>query len=373
VTNGVSPRAWLLESNPGLSSLITEAIGDGWITDLDELARLEPLAEDGAFRERFLAVKRANKDRLALLLRDATRFDLAVDGLIDVHAKRIHAYKRQLLKVLHVVHELLSIVEDGREPSFPRTIVFAGKAAPGYAYAKAVIRLIHDVARAVHDAPRARRFLRVVFVPDYRVSLAQTILPAADLGEQISTAGTEASGTSNMKLAMNGALTIATPDGANIELLQTLGPEGMFVFGLDARQVQELREKRAYRPRVIVERDPRVRRIVEAFRTNRLALRDPERLRWVYETLLDDEDAFMHLADLPSYLDAQDAAASAFGDLTRWAGAAIRSVARTGYFSSDRAVREYARTVWDVHPGKPASPATGLRVASPSREMWRRP
>jgi starch phosphorylase len=224
------------------------------------------------------------------------------------------------------------------------------------------------VARAVRDDPRARRFLRVVFVPDYRVSLAQTILPAADLGEQISTAGTEASGTSNMKLATNGALTVATPDGANLELLRAVGPDGMFLFGLDARQVQDLRDRHAYRPREIVDRDPRVRRIVEAFRTNRLALGQPEHLRWVYETLLDEDDAFLHLADLPSYLDAQDAAARAFGDPARWVGAAIRSVARIGYFSSDRAVREYARTVWQVD-----LQTAGPRVASPPGQERRRP
>jgi starch phosphorylase len=351
VTNGVSPRAWLLQSNPGLAALVTEAIGDGWITNLDALADLEPLAADAAFQDRFLAVKRANKERLAALVREASRVEVAVDALFDVHAKRIHGYKRQLLKVLHVVHEYLAIAEDGVLPPFPRTFVFAGKAAPGYAYAKAVIRLIHDVARIVAGDARTRRLLRVVFVPDYRVSIAQTLLPAADLGEQISTAGTEASGTSNMKLAMNGALTIATPDGANLELLQAIGPEGMFVFGLDARQVQRLRDDHSYRPGEVVARDPRVRRIVEAFHSSLLPAAEPEHLRWVHETLLDPEDPYLHLADLPAYLDAQDAVSRAFGDRRRWAAAGIQSVARSGHFSSDRAVREYARDVWGVSVG----------------------
>jgi starch phosphorylase len=348
VTNGISPRAWLLKPNPELSALITETIGDRWITDLEELARLEPFADDAAFQDRFLTVKRANKERLATLIRDAQRLEVDPGSLFDVHVKRIHAYKRQLLKVLHVVHEYLAIVDDGREPWPPRTFVFAGKAAPGYAYAKAVIRLIHDVARVLAEDARVRRFLRVVFIPDYKVSLAETILPAADLSEQISLAGTEASGTSNMKLALNGAVTIATRDGANLELLEALGAESVLVFGLDAQEARALRTGNAYRPRAIVERDWRVRRIVDAFRSNRFPSRDPERLQWVARTLLDEDDAFLHLADLPSYLDAQDDAAKAFGDPPRWARRGIRSVARAGFVSSDRSVREYARDVWNV-------------------------
>jgi starch phosphorylase len=350
VTNGISPRAWLLEANPALARLITETIGDGWITELDQLARLERLADDPGFQDRFLAVKRANKQRLAALVQEVCRIELDPETLFDVHAKRIHGYKRQVLKILHVVHDYLAIVDDGREPAVPRTIVFAGKAAPGYGYAKDVIRLIHDVARVIAADPRARRLLRVVFVPDYKVSLAQTIFAAADLGEQLSTAGTEASGTSNMKLALNGAVAIATRDGANLELLDAIGADDMFVFGLDAAQARALREGRAYRPRQVVERDGRVRRIVDAFLSNRFASRDPERLQWVARTLLDEGDAFLHLADLPSYLDAQDQAAAAFRERRRWARMAIRNVARVGWFSSDRAIREYAHDIWGVHP-----------------------
>ncbi len=233
VTNGVSPRAWLLAANPGLAALITETIGDRWITEHEALAGLDRFATDPGFQDRFRAVKRAGKQRLAGVIREATQADVQLDSLFDVHVKRIHAYKRQLLKLLHVVHEYLAIVDDRREPALARTFVFSGKAAPGYAFAKDVIRLIHDVARAIDGDARARRWLRVVFVPDYRVSVAEVIVPAADLSEQISTAGTEASGTSNMKLALNGAVTIATRDGANLELLRAIGPDDIFMFGLD--------------------------------------------------------------------------------------------------------------------------------------------
>jgi starch phosphorylase len=347
VTNGISPRAWLLGANPRLAALITETIGDGWITELEALAGLEPFARDAGFQDRFLAVKRANKHRLAGVIREDSRTDVDLDSLFDVHVKRIHAYKRQLLKLLHVVDEYLAIVDDGRDPATPRTFVFAGKAAPGYAFAKDVIRLIHDVAHAVDGDARARRVLRVVFVPDYRVSVAEAIIPAADLSEQISTAGTEASGTSNMKLALNGAVTIATRDGSNMELLRAIGPDDMFVFGLDAEAARTQR----IRPRDVVERDPRVRRIVEAFSGGRFASHGPDGVRWVARMLLADDDAFLHLADLPAYLDAQARVAAAFCDRRRWAQMAIHSVARVGFVSSDRAVRAYARDIWGVPTG----------------------
>src|SRR5262249_23692031 len=262
--------------------------------------------------------------RLAGVIREASHVDVDPDALFDVHVKRIHAYKRQLLKLLHVVHEYLAIVEDGREPPMPRTFVFAGKAAPGYEFAKAVIRSIHDVARAIDDDARTRRFLRVVFIPDYRVSLAEAIIPAADLSEQISTAGTEASGTSNMKLALNGAVTIATRDGANLELLGAIGRDAMFAFGLDAKAARA----RRVRPQDVMDRDAGVRRIVEAFAAGRFVSRAPGGVRWVAQTLLAEDDAFLHLADLPSYLDAQAEVTAAFCDRPRWARMAIRSVAR---------------------------------------------
>ncbi len=344
VTSGVSPRAWLLVANPRLAALVTETIGDRWIAELGALAGLEPFARDPGFQDRFLAVKRANQQRLAGVIREVAHADVDLDSLFDVHVKRIHACKRQLLKLLHVVHEYLAIVDDRREPALSRTFVFAGKAAPGYVFAKNVIRLIHDVAGVIDGDARARRWLRVVFIPDYRVSLAEAIIPGADLSEQISTAGTEASGTSNMKLALNGAVTIATRDGSNLELLRAIGPDDMFVFGLDA----EAARARRSRPRDVVERDPRVRRIVEALSDGRFAPRGPDDVRWVARTLLADDDAFLHLADLPAYLDAQAQVTAAFGDRRRWAQMAIHSVARVGFVSSDRAVREYARDIWGL-------------------------
>jgi starch phosphorylase len=347
VTNGISPRAWLLVANPRLAALVTETIGDRWTTHLEAIAALEPFADDAAFQDRFLAVKRANKQRLAATIPDILRQGVDPASQFDVHAKRIHAYKRQLLKILHVVHEYLGIVDGRREPPIARTFVFAGKAAPGYAFAKAVIRLIHDVAHAINNDPRAKGFLRVVFVPDYRVSLAETIIPAADLSEQISTAGMEASGTSNMKLALNGAVTMASRDGSNLELLQAIGSDDMFAFGVDAERARELR----VRPQEIADRDPRVRQVVEAFLSARFAPHDPDSMQWVARTLLAEDDVYLHTADLPSYLDAQAMAGAAFADRPRWARMAIRSVARVGFVSSDRAVREYARAIWNVEPG----------------------
>jgi starch phosphorylase len=353
VTNGVSPRVWLLRANPRLARLIGETIGERWITDLGELARLDALADDAGFQDRFLAVKQANKERLASLVREDARVEIDTASVFDVHAKRIHAYKRQLLKLLHVVHEYLTIADGEREPPVSTTVLFAGKAAPGYEHAKEILRLIHDVARAIDANRRVRTYLHVVFVPDYRVSLAQVLLPGADLSEQISTAGTEASGTSNMKLALNGAVTIATRDGANLELLRAIGEESSFPFGLDVREARALRDGRSYRPREIADADPRVRRVVDALASNRLGLRDAERSSWAARTLLDEDDPFLHLADLPSYLDAHDRVATAYRDRRRWARMTIRSVARVGFVSSDRAVREYARDVWNVRPTAP--------------------
>ena len=278
------------------------------------------------------------------------RVGLAVDAgsLFDVHVKRIHAYKRQLLKVLHIVDAYLSLVDDGRLPAAPRTYVFAGKAAPGYQTAKFIIQLIHCVGRVINADPRARAFMRVVFLPDYRVSLAQKLIPAGDLSEQISTAGTEASGTGNMKFALNGAITVATLDGANVEMRDEVGAENMLVFGLTADRVKALRESGSYRPRDVCERHPRVRRVVDALRSGRLSPRDAEILGWAAHMVLDDADPYVHLADLPSYLEAQALADAAFVDRSRWATMAVLNVARIGRFSSDRAVLDYAREVWGV-------------------------
>jgi starch phosphorylase len=349
-TNGVTPRRWLLSANPGLADLITETIGDGWIRELDELRRLEPSAQDASFRERFAAVKLANKVRLAKVVQETAGERIDPGTLYDIQVKRIHEYKRQLLNVLHVVHEYLALAEDGREPEVARTYLFAGKAAPGYQAAKQIIRLINDVAGVVNADPRARGRMRVVFVPDYRVSLAEVIIPAADLSEQISTAGTEASGTGNMKFALNGALTIGTLDGANIEIREEVGPENIFIFGHDVPGIRKLRASGAYRPWEICQRNASVRRVMESFRDGRFCTDGRGRHEWVWRKLLTDGEQYFHLADLESYLAIHEEAGRLYRDRNTWVTRTILNVARSGKFSSDRAIAEYARDIWNLRP-----------------------
>jgi starch phosphorylase len=347
-TNGVTQRRWLLLANPGLARLVTEAIGGGWVTDLDRLRELEPLAADAGFQERFLAAKRDNKRRLAPVIQDAIGTAIDGDSLFDIQVKRIHEYKRQLLNVLHVVHEYLCLVEDGQEPLQPRTYVFAGKAAPGYFTAKQVIRVINDVAQVINSDPRTRGRMRVAFVPDYRVSLAEVIIPAADLSEQISTAGTEASGTGNMKFTLNGALTIGTLDGANIEIREEVGADNIFIFGLTVPEVRRLKAESSYRPWGIYNRSPAVRRILDAFKGSRFCQRTPGRHQWIYQKLVTENETYFHLADLESYLQAHQDAAALYRNPSAWATKAILNVARVGKFSSDRSIRDYARDIWKI-------------------------
>jgi len=347
-TNGVTPRRWLLECNPELSTLITAKIGTEWISNLDRLHDLLPLAEDPAFQKEFQAAKRHSKQRLTAIIRDEAGVTVDPDSLFDVQVKRIHEYKRQLLNVLHIVHEYLRLVDDGIEPLPPRTFVFAGKAAPGYYAARRIIRLINDVAQVIDRDPRVRGRLRVVFLPDYRVTLAERIIPAADLSEQISTAGTEASGTSNMKFAMNGALTIGTLDGANIEIREEVGAENVFIFGLTVDQVRNLHAQGPYRPIEIYRGSPSVRRIVDAFKAGRFDLHSHQQHAWVWQKLLQENEQYLHLADLDFYLQAHEQAARTYLDQPLWTAKAIRTVARIGKFSSDRTIREYARDIWGI-------------------------
>ncbi|MBI4514662.1 MAG: glycogen/starch/alpha-glucan phosphorylase [Deltaproteobacteria bacterium] len=347
LTNGVTQRRWLLKANPALAGLISETIGDGWVTDLEQLRGLEAVAADAVFQQRFVAIKQANKERLAQLIKHSARVCVDPDSLFDVHAKRIHQYKRQLLAVMGIVHEYLCLVEDGRAPLVPRTYIFAGKAAPGYWAAKQIIKLINNVARVINHDPRARGLMTVVFVPDYRVSLAERIIPAADLSEQISMAGTEASGTGNMKFALNGALTIGTLDGANIEMRDELGEQNIFIFGLTAEEIAHLRQNGGCRPRASYERDARVRRVVDAFSSERFCPKEPGLFRWLSELLLDG-DEYCHIADFTSYIEAQRRVSQEFTERERWLHKAILNVARMGKFSSDRTIREYAARVWDI-------------------------
>jgi starch phosphorylase len=318
------------------------------VSDLERLRELEPCTNDSGFRQEFSAIKRSNKERLARVIVQTTSIAVDPDSLFDVQVKRIHEYKRQLLNVMRIVHEYLRLIEDGKQPPVPRTYVFAGKAAPGYGAAKQIIRLICSVGDVINHDPRANGRIRVVFVPDLRVSLAEMIIPGADLSEQISTAGSEASGTGNMKLAMNGALTIGTLDGANVEMLEAVGAENMFIFGLTADRIQALREDGSYRPREACDRDPRLKRIIDAFASNLFSPKEPGLFHWIVESILDRGDVHFHLADLPAYIDAQDRVDDVFRQPASWTSKAILNVARIGRFSSDRAVAEYARDIWGI-------------------------
>jgi glycogen phosphorylase len=347
-TNGITQRRWLLNANPVLADLIRSRIGDGWITDLCQLRSLEKWAADASFHAEFQRTKRSNKERLARLVADLVAVNVDPAALFDIQVKRIHSYKRQLLNVMHIIDEYLALTEDSKHPAVPRTYIFAGKAAPGYWAAKQFIKLIHHVARVINSDPRADAWIKVVFLPDYRVSLAEKIIPAADLSEQISTAGKEASGTSNMKFALNGAITIGTLDGANIEILHEVGKENIFIFGLTANEAQKMREHRAHHPLEYYQRSHRIRRVVDSFAGDRFCRQEPGLFTWIKDALLDERDDYFHLADFESYVAEQARADQAFRDQSRWTRMAILNVARIGRFSSDRAVQEYARETWGL-------------------------
>jgi starch phosphorylase len=348
VTNGVTPRRFLALVNPALAALVTEALGsDAWLRDLSLLRGLEARAEDAGFRARWREVKLANKQALARTLQERTGVRIEPAALLDVQVKRIHEYKRQLLAALHAIALWQRLRRDpGAAP--PRTVLLAGKAAPAYRTAKLVIRLVHGIAEVVNADPATRGRLTVAFFPDYNVKNAGWILPAADLSEQISTAGTEASGTGNMKLMMNGALTIGTLDGANVEIREEVGADAFFLFGLRAPEVARL-QREGYRPRAVAERDPELAAALDAIAAGTFSRGDRALLAPLVEGLL-AADPFLVLADFRSYLDAQREVERAFLDPDCWTRLSIRQVARSGRFSSDRAVAEYARDVWELAP-----------------------
>jgi starch phosphorylase len=348
-TNGVTPRRWLLHANRPLASLITKTIGDGWITDLDRLRELELFADDSALLERLDVVKRRNKVALARLTKELTGISVDPLSMFDVQVKRMHEYKRQLLNALHVVHRYWQIVEDGEVPLQPRTVIFAGKAAPGYWMAKLVIKLIHSIAEVVNADPQTRDVLKVVFLPDYRVTLAEAIMPAAELSEQISTAGKEASGTGNMKLALNGALTIGTLDGANIEIRDEVGPENIFIFGLEAEDVSELLTT-GYDPQLYLHEHRWMRRVVDSLGSGHFSRGDKDIFRPIIAKLLSTRDEYVHLADLPQYVERQQDVDAAYVDRNAWLRKSLLNIARMGKFSSDRTIHEYAREVWGIRP-----------------------
>jgi glycogen phosphorylase len=354
-TNGVAPRRWILKANPGLSALLTRTVGEEWITDLERVRAIEKSVGDAAFRDEFRQIKRRNKEKLTREVFNTTAVVIDPQSMFDVHVKRIHEYKRQLLNVMRVIHEYLSLVEDGIEPQMQRSYIFAGKAAPGYWAAKQIIKLINNLAQVVNSDPLVKDRIKVVFVPDYRVSLAEIIMPAADLSQQISTAGMEASGTGNMKLAMNGALTLGTLDGANIEIMEAVGEDNIYTFGLTREDVSWYQESRGYNPREIYHNDVTVRRVVDCLGSNRLCPDEPGLFRWIVDELLDRGDRYFHLADLSSYIEASHRAEKDYREPDVWTAKSILNVARTGFFSSDRTIAEYGRDIWNIRPAGPGT------------------
>jgi starch phosphorylase len=347
-TNGVTPRRFMALSNPGLAELIRREIGDGWITRLEELRQLEPLAEAPAFQAAWQQVKYDNKRRLAERIRTRTGVVVDPESLFDIQVKRIHEYKRQLLNLLHIVTLYLRIKDDAHVDILPRTFIFGGKAAPGYRVAKLIIKLIHSVADVVNADPDVNERLKVVFYPNFNVKNAHHIYPAADLSEQISTAGKEASGTGNMKFALNGALTIGTLDGANVEIRQEVGPENFFLFGLTADEVAAVKAE-GYSPYRIYHADPMLKAAVDAVAAGRFSKDDPFLFRPLVDRLLHG-DAYLVLADYAAYVDCQARVDRAYRDRTSWTRKSILNTARMGKFSSDRAIREYCDEIWRVKP-----------------------
>ena len=348
-TNGVTPRRWVMQANPELASVLNEVVGPAWATDPAELRRLELLVDDDAFRRRFREIKRANKERLAAIVKRENGIALDPDAVFDVQVKRIHEYKRQLLNVLHVVHQYLRMKGDPSYRPLPRAYLFGGKAAPGYAMAKWIIKLVNSVAEVVNADKDVGHRIQVVFLRNYRVSLAERIFPAADVSEQISTAGKEASGTGNMKFSMNGAITIGTLDGANVEIRDAVGPENFFLFGLTVPEVRELRRK-GYNPWDVYRASPDLKAVIDAIASGAFSPGEPRLFQPIVDSLLNGGDPYLVLADFAAYVGAQEAVSRAYLDVERWTRMAILNVARTGVFSSDRTIRQYAEEIWDVGP-----------------------
>ena len=345
-TNGVTPRRWLLLANPDLANLLTEAVGSKWFTDLALLRKTDPLAKDSAFQKKFLAAKRGAKARFVDWIRAAAGISLDPDTLFDVQVKRIHEYKRQLLNAIQCVVWYNRLRENPKLDIPPRTVLFAGKAAPAYHLAKLILKLITSIGRIVNADPATRGKLRVEFLPNYSCTLAEHLIPAADVSEQISTAGYEASGTSNMKFMMNGALTVGTRDGANIEIAEEAGEENVFMFGLTTEQV--LNSRGWYNPRWHYENEPDTHAALDLIFDNHFSPDEPGIFEPIRDTLLTRGDYYMHLADLSGYVETQQKVAALYGDQKAWATRAIRNVARSGKFSSDRTIAEYARDIWNA-------------------------
>jgi starch phosphorylase len=348
-TNGITPRRWLHQANRPLSQLITSRIGEGWVRNLDELQALMPRADDPVFREEFRRAKRKNKKRLAEHIRRVIGVELSVDSLFDVQVKRIHEYKRQLLNLLQTVALYNDIRDNQTVDWVPVTKIFAGKAAPAYHMAKLILKLINDVAKVVNQDPAVRDLLKIALIPNYNVTQAELIMPAADLSEQISTAGMEASGTGNMKLALSGALTIGTLDGANVEIREAVGPDNIFIFGLTADEATQLKSG-GYNPRDVIAANPPLKRALDMIASGVFSPDDPHRYRPIIQALTDGGDPFLVTADFAAYAEAHEMARALYRDPEEWARKAIINTASMGWFSSDRTIGQYAEEIWEVNP-----------------------
>jgi starch phosphorylase len=353
-TNGVTQRRWLAACNPRLAELLDEKIGTGWKTELTELSGIAQYADDPAFQQDWRNVKLANKQRLADDLQNKTGMKVSTDMLFDVQVKRIHEYKRQLLNVLHAIHLYDRIRRGDGDDLVPRLVLIGGKAAPGYVMAKAVIKCINNVARVINSDPAMEGRLRLAFYPDYNVSGMEKICPAADLSEQISTAGKEASGTGNMKFMMNGAITIGTLDGANVEIRDAVGEENFFLFGNTVEDIDVLRGN--YDPQAIIDSDPDFRRVMELLESGQFNHFEPGIFDSIIQSIKEPADPWMTAADFRSFVDAQAKAASAYRDVSRWTRMSILNAASSGHFSTDRTMRDYNDDIWHLEPIAHESP-----------------
>lgn len=347
-TNGITPRRWLLQCNRRLASLISDTIGRDWICDLDKLRQLENLVDDDGFRSSWQDIKLENKTKLSHYIAEQCGVEVDPSSMFDVQVKRIHEYKRQLLNALHVIYHYQQLVRDPENDASPRTFIFAGKAAPSYWKAKLIIKLINSIASVVNNDPRIRNKLKVVFLPNYNVSQAEIIMPAADLSEQISTAGTEASGTGNMKFALNGALTIGTLDGANIEIREEVGEENIFIFGMDAAEAEYERLNPSRTPLEICQRRSDIDAVIRTIRDGTFSPEDTSLFHPLVDSLLSEHDPYLVMLDFAAYIDCQKCVDTAFKDVDSWTRMAILNVARMGKFSTDRTIRQYAEEIWGI-------------------------